>query len=280
MESHHDLWHGRRVLVTGCTGLIGAAVTRELLNRGAAVVGLVRERRRAAPYARDISGGRFHIVHGRVEDAARLHSSMAIHEVSAVFHLATADPFGHDRGTTAILRATALYHPRVPVVVARPAGGLRLAGGESESPVALGVARFGEVFGPGDRRAAGIVPRAIAALLRGERPLVESGASRDFLFARDAALACLRLAEVVGAEGEPRDCTFRSGWNHTPREMTDLARAPVAGEPLADREPEPPANPLGWRARSTFAEALAETVAAARAAAFPVAASIPCRKAA
>ena len=32
-------WRGRRVLVTGCTGLVGAWTTRALVARGAHVVG-------------------------------------------------------------------------------------------------------------------------------------------------------------------------------------------------------------------------------------------------
>ena len=120
MEQHPELWRGRRVLVTGCTGFLGRTVTRELLARGAIVAGLVRERRRAVEFSQEISEGRFHVVHGYVEDAIRLHTAMALHEVSAVFHLATADAQGNDRGTAAVRRAAILYHSKVPVIVAAP----------------------------------------------------------------------------------------------------------------------------------------------------------------
>ena len=39
----NDFWQQRRVLVTGCTGLLGSWMTEELIDRGAQVVGLVRD---------------------------------------------------------------------------------------------------------------------------------------------------------------------------------------------------------------------------------------------
>ena len=261
MEPHLEPWRERRVLVTGCTGFLGLAVTRELLDRGAIVAGLVRERQRASEFAPEISSGQFHIVHGRVEDAIRLQGAMALHEVSAIFHLTPTHPFGNDRGTAAVLLAASLYHPRVPVVVARPTAGLRLASSEPTSSVLLGIARFGELFGPRDRKESHIVPRTIAALLRDETPHAEDGPSRDFIFVRDAARACLAVAELTGSEGAPQDLTFRSGWQHTDREMIDLVRAACEGQRLADREADPPLNPPGWQPATTLDEALGETIA-------------------
>ena len=43
-ERGADFWHGRRVFITGCTGFLGSWLTAALLERGASVVGLVRER--------------------------------------------------------------------------------------------------------------------------------------------------------------------------------------------------------------------------------------------
>ena len=104
-------WHGRRVLVTGCTGLIGSAAVRELLARGAAVVGLVRDRV-AEPEARREPSSRTSSRPGRVEDRGRVQTALAVHDIQAVFHLAGptdgADPAtapprvtavrDHDRG--------------------------------------------------------------------------------------------------------------------------------------------------------------------------------------
>ena len=47
MSSQHsnqtNIWQGRSVLVTGCTGLLGSAMTRSLVDLGANVVGLIRD---------------------------------------------------------------------------------------------------------------------------------------------------------------------------------------------------------------------------------------------
>jgi nucleoside-diphosphate-sugar epimerase len=148
-----------------------------------------------------------------------------------------------------------LYHSKVPVIVARPAHQLRIALEAQVSQVPLGIARFGEVFGPGDRNGDRVVPRSVAALLRGDRAPAQDGAPRDFVFVRDAARACLALAEAVGGTRESHDLTFRSGWELTGRAMADA----VAGQSLPSAECPP--NPLGWRPEGSLAEALAETVA-------------------
>jgi CDP-glucose 4,6-dehydratase len=261
MDAHSSLWCGRRVLVTGCTGLLGSALTRELLARGAVVVGLVRDRSSGAEFAREPNGTNFRPVHGRVEDTIRLHSAMAVHEVSAVFHLARTDVFGQDRGTAAVLRAAALHYAGVPVVTARPSGELRLVTDEdAPSSVPVGVARFGELFGSGDRKLFRVVSRTVSALSTGGNATAPDGPVRDYVFVHDAARACLLLAEAVGARGESLDCTFRSGW-----ELTERALARAVEEVFRGRTPDTPVqpvtNPLGWHPAASLAAALGETVA-------------------
>ena len=115
MDDADQPWSGRRVLVTGCTGFLGGWTVRDLLARGAAVVGLVRDRAAAGRFARHGLAGRVYPVHGRIENTFRLHSSLAVHEVSAVFHLA-ADPTGHGAETVLVteagreVRLLASYH--------------------------------------------------------------------------------------------------------------------------------------------------------------------------
>ncbi len=261
MDAQPSPWRGRRVLVTGCTGFLGSAVTRELLTRGAVVVGLVRSA--AAGFARERDSGQFRPVHGRVEDIFRLHSALAVHEVSAVFHLASSTPFGNDRGTAAVLRAASLYHPRLVVVAPRPSGELRLATGEEEPPaVPFGVARFGELFGGGDRKAFRVVPRTVRGLLaETPEPTATDGPTRDFVFVRDAARACLLLAESVATECRPLDFTFRSGWELDEGTMARLVAEVLAGRTPAPSVAEPPANPLGWQPETPLGAALAETLA-------------------
>jgi CDP-glucose 4,6-dehydratase len=256
MDDADRHWSGRRVLVTGCTGFLGGWVVRELLARGAGVVGLVRDRAAAGRFARHGLAGRVYPVHGRIEDTFRVHSALAVHEVSAVFHLA-ADPTG--RGTETVLESVRRYDPRVPVVTARPAASATTL---PHVPVPLGVATFGAVFGEGDRHDSRPVPRAIRDLLNGVRVTPEVGEPRDYVYAGDAARACVRLAEVLlgGSEVPPITAEFRSGWAMTPGELAVAVRAVFDGR--LDDMPRflPVANPIGWEPAASLADALAETI--------------------
>lgn len=254
MDATPSMWNGRRVLVTGCTGFLGGAVARELLSRGAAVVGLVRDRSRAAELVSEIASGQLHIVHGIVEDSPRLHSTMAIHEVSAVFHLVESE-----RGTAAVLRAAALHDPLVPIVMARPAQGLRIASEAAPPTGRVGIARFGEVFGPRDRRLDRIVPRTVTALLTKQPATLSNDRQRDFVFVRDAARACLALAEAVSQAGHSLDHAFQSGWECTDRTMMEYVTRQLAGQ-VDEMRPAQCDNPLGWRAETALNDALAETI--------------------
>lgn len=257
MAEDNESWRGRRVLVTGCTGFLGGAVTRELFARGAEVVGLVNER--PAPEVLGDGPGRVHLVRGRADNVFRLHSAMAVHEITTVFHLAAAGPFGDDRGTQAVLQAAKLYSRRVPIVTARPLPQLALAQPE-EPQERLSVARFGEVFGPGDRKLFRVVPATAISLLTGDAAtLPPDGPARDFVFIRDAALACLRAAEAARTN-TPREYAFRSGWLLTDRQMAAAVREAHAGRPPQVPDSAAPANPLGWRPRESLAEALGESI--------------------
>ncbi len=277
MEGRTSQWRGRRVLVTGCTGFLGAAVTAELLNQQAHVIGLIRDRNAGAIFAREREAGLFHLVHGSIENTFRIHSALAIHEVSAIFHLAheSAEPkpprkpseasqIAADRGTAAVLRAAALHHPRLPVIVAKPANQLRILNSDVEgAAIPPGIVRFGELFGGTDRRMSQVVPRTIASLLARESGVATEGSkssTHDFVFIRDAARACLAVAEAVGSGSHSLDVTFRSGW-----ELTEAEMARFVGDVFAGRKPEvtlrePPTNSFGWRPANTLEAAVTETI--------------------
>lgn len=273
-------WRGRKVLVTGCTGFLGSAVVRELIDRGAAVVGLVRDRAADAEFTRHKLAARVHVVRGRADDLFRVHSALAVHEVAAVFHLTATAPNQFDRATATVLDAVRRYDPRVPVVTARPAD-------ESDTPastVPLGVARFGEVFGAGDRATFRTVPAAILGLLSGNPSAAANDSpARDFVYVRDAARACVALGEAVaGGPGRVHDVTFRSGWALTNRAMAAAVRDVLAGNTRPIPVSDVPANALGWGASVSLPDSLAETIAWYRevAGGRPVAAPVPGRMAA
>jgi CDP-glucose 4,6-dehydratase len=83
-----DFWRDRSVLVTGCTGLLGSWLTEALVERGARVVGLVRD---WVPQSRLFQGGlnqRLATVQGAIEDITVLERVLSEYEVDTVFHLA------------------------------------------------------------------------------------------------------------------------------------------------------------------------------------------------
>jgi len=254
MNDTSNPWRGRRVLVTGCTGFLGAAVVRELLGRGAEVVGLVRDRVAASEFTRHRLTGKVHVVNGRAEDLFRVHSALAVHEAWAVFDLTPADAA---RATATVLDATRRYDSRVPVVLARPEG--MAVAPPAGQPV--GVARFGALFGPGDRDPDHVVPATLAALLTGDRGLTSDGPARDFVDVRDAARGCVMLAETLLVEPGARvvEHAFRSGWERTDREMAAAVRDVFAGRGVLGTLLPP--DSLGWAPAAGLADALAETVA-------------------
>lgn len=81
-------WHERPVLVTGCTGLLGAWLTHTLVEVGADVIGLIRD---DVPNSWLVSSGtitQIRVAHGDVTDYAVVERVINEYEVDTVFHLA------------------------------------------------------------------------------------------------------------------------------------------------------------------------------------------------
>lgn len=81
-------WRGKNVFITGCTGFLGAWLTKALIERGANVVGLVRD---SVPRANFLKLGLDkHItsVRGEVENYFLLERAVNEYEIDTVFHLA------------------------------------------------------------------------------------------------------------------------------------------------------------------------------------------------
>ncbi len=81
-------WRDQSVLVTGCTGLLGAWLTHELLERGSRVIGLVRDSVPRTNFTRLGLDGRVVVVRGEVENYLLLERVLNEYEVEGVFHLA------------------------------------------------------------------------------------------------------------------------------------------------------------------------------------------------
>lgn len=88
MKPKDGFWQDRRVFVTGCTGLVGSWTVRALLERGAHVVGLVRDGVHGSELVRSRLFERMDIVHGDVTEYALLERALAEYEIQTVIHLA------------------------------------------------------------------------------------------------------------------------------------------------------------------------------------------------
>src|SRR5262249_9072545 len=123
-------WRDRRVLVTGCTGLVGSWAVRALLRRGAHVVGLIRDQVAGSPLLRKPLRQRIDLVQGRVEDERLLERILAEFEIGTGLHLAAQTIVGianrsplstfetNIRGTWCLLEAARRCGRRPQVLIA------------------------------------------------------------------------------------------------------------------------------------------------------------------
>ncbi|MGD2180254.1 GDP-mannose 4,6-dehydratase [Lusitaniella coriacea] len=100
---NQEFWRDRACLVTGITGFLGSCLVEDLVQRGAKVVGLVRD---FIPQSRLHTDGwdrKIEIVSGCVEDLGVLERAIAEYEIDTVFHLAAQTIVGianrHPLGT-------------------------------------------------------------------------------------------------------------------------------------------------------------------------------------
>jgi len=83
-----DFWQNRSVLVTGATGLLGSWLVGELVDQGAKVTALIRDR---IPFSLLFSRGldrRIASVSGEIQDYPLIERTLAEYEIEIVFHLA------------------------------------------------------------------------------------------------------------------------------------------------------------------------------------------------
>ena len=88
------MWRQRRVLVTGCTGVLGSWLVLRLLELGADVVGLVRD---WVPHSQLVLSGaveRIVTVRGDVTDPALTERIFSEYEIQTCFHLAAQTTVG------------------------------------------------------------------------------------------------------------------------------------------------------------------------------------------
>jgi CDP-glucose 4,6-dehydratase len=122
-------WSGARVFITGITGFVGYWLAEALLERGACVVGLVRDCVPESNFSRCRLGERIVTVAGALEDHALLERALNEYEIDTVFHLGAQTQVGvgnrsplatfetNIRGTWNLLEACRMHATRVRRVV-------------------------------------------------------------------------------------------------------------------------------------------------------------------
>lgn len=125
-----NLWRDRAVLITGCTGFLGTRLSEVLIERGAQVVGLIRDQVPWSPLHGEGIDQRMVVVRGEVQDQALLERVINEYEISCVFHLAAQAIVGvanrnpvatfetNIQGTWCLLEACRRSRPVPQVVVA------------------------------------------------------------------------------------------------------------------------------------------------------------------
>ncbi len=122
-------WLGRRVLVTGATGIVGSWLVARLLAEGAHVVAIVRDWDPQTELIRSGTIARVSVVSGRLEDLGTIERAIVDHETDTVFHLgaqtivgsALAEPLAtfeaNIRGTYHVLEAGRRHMGLVKAVI-------------------------------------------------------------------------------------------------------------------------------------------------------------------
>ncbi|MBV8843432.1 MAG: GDP-mannose 4,6-dehydratase [Bryobacterales bacterium] len=83
----NGFWSGRRVFVTGATGLLGSWLTEALVGQGAGVICLVRDWVPQSRLARSEIWESVNVVRGELEDLQLLIRALNEYEIDTVFHL-------------------------------------------------------------------------------------------------------------------------------------------------------------------------------------------------
>jgi len=83
-----EFWSDRNVFVTGCTGLLGSWLTKTLIERGANVIGLIRDLVPKSNLNWSGFDNEIVTVRGEIEDYFVLERTLNEYEIDTVFHLA------------------------------------------------------------------------------------------------------------------------------------------------------------------------------------------------
>lgn len=226
-------WEGKRVLVTGAAGFIGAAVAHRLMDAGAKVTCLCRSH----GWQNEIDFNGATVYEGDVADYNLLSEIISTNEIEYVFHLAanaivriaSKDPMStyqtNIMGTVALLEAcrnvgrckkivvassdkaygdhtvlpyteTMALQPKNTYDTSKACADMIARTYAHNYGMPVTVTRCSNVYGPGDMNMSRIIPNSICRALRGERPQLYSDTAmmeREFIYIADVVDALLML---------------------------------------------------------------------------------------
>ncbi len=209
-----DYWRKKNVFITGCTGLLGSWMTKQLAEAGGNVVGLVRD---VVPksnlFRSDFPA--INMVHGCLEDVEVIERALNEYEIDTVFHLGAQTVVGvanrgplstfeaNIKGTWNVLEACRRLRTVDRIVVAssdKAYGDQPILPYDETMPLQgshpydvskscsdlisqmyyhsyslpVTITRCGNFYGGGDLNFNRLVPGTIRSVLRGERPKIRS----------------------------------------------------------------------------------------------------------
>ncbi len=91
---NNQFWQDKRVFITGVAGLLGSWLAAELVNRGADVVGLIRDQDPKSLLAGAGGMNKIAIAHGDICDYETMERIIAEYEINTLFHLAAQTQVG------------------------------------------------------------------------------------------------------------------------------------------------------------------------------------------
>ncbi|HKG04634.1 MAG TPA: NAD-dependent epimerase/dehydratase family protein [Conexibacter sp.] len=209
----------RVVFVTGAYGLLGAWLTRALVQRGDRVVVLQRDRAPRSALLLDGIENALDVVHGDLNEPGLVARALGEYAVDTVFHLAAQTIVGtanrsplatfesNIRGTWTLLEACRLHgaerivvaasdkaygasatlpyredmplDPRYPYDVSKAATDMIARSYWHTFGLPVAVTRFANLYGGGDLNRSRLIPEAIGAALVGRAPVIRSDGSPE-----------------------------------------------------------------------------------------------------
>ena len=208
-----NYWRDRNVFITGCTGLLGSHVTKDILDKGANVVGLIRD---IVPKSNlNDMNDKINIVYGDIEDLKLVERAINEYEIDTVFHIAAQTIVGtanrspistfetNIKGTWNVLEAcrrvstvrcvvvassdkaygeqkqlpydeTAPLQGTHPYDVSKSCADLIAYSYYETYNLPVCTTRCGNFYGGGDLNFNRLIPGTIRSILRNERPKIRS----------------------------------------------------------------------------------------------------------